>query len=58
MIAEFVGEVLIFAINHDFQRTNAVIKIMLYFSYICLSYSVMLCSMYLYISVHVFHCQS
>ena len=31
MIAEFVGEVPIFAINHDFQCTNAVLKIMLYF---------------------------
>ena len=30
-IAEFVGEVLIFAINHDFQSTNPVIKIMLCF---------------------------
>ena len=52
-IVEFVGEVLIFAINDDFKCTNAVIKIMLCFSYICLPYSVMLCSMYLHISVHV-----
>ena len=52
-IVEFVGEVLIFAINDDFKCTNAVIKIMLCFSYICLSYSVMLCTMYLYITVHV-----
>ena len=53
-IVEFVGEVLILAINHDFQCTNAVINIMLCFSYICFSYSVMLCTMYLYSSVHVF----
>ena len=50
---KFVGEVLVFAINHDLQRTNAVIKIMLCFSYICLIYSLMLCTMYPYISVHV-----
>ena len=52
-IVEFVGEVLIFAINDDFKCTNAVIKSMLCFSYICLPYSVMLCTMYLYISVHI-----
>ena len=52
-IVEFVGEVLIFAVNDDFKCTNAVIKIMLCFSYVCLPYSVMLCTMYLYITVHV-----
>ena len=52
-IVEFVGEVPIFAINDYFKCTNAVIKILLCFSYIWLPYSVMLCTMYLYISVHV-----
>ena len=47
-IVEFVGEVLIFAINHDFQCTNATIKILLCsFRTFAFSYSVMLCIMYL-----------
>ena len=53
-IVEFVGEVLIFAINHDFKCTNAVIKTMLCFYLIFwLPYSAMLCTMYLYFSVQV-----
>ena len=47
-IVEFVGEVLIFAINHDFKCTNAVIKTMLCFSYILFT---IFCDVVYYVSI-------
>ena len=53
---EVVGEILIFAINHDFQCTNSVIKIMLcvFLVSVFFLYFVMLCIMYLYNFGHFF----
>ena len=47
-IVKFVGEVLIFAINHDFKCTNAVIKTMLCFSYILFT---IFCDVVYYVSI-------
>ena len=57
-IVEFMGEVLIFAINHDFKCTDAVINTMLSFSYILFT---IFCDVVHYVSILFcpdFNCQS